>query len=59
MDDIPRQSAELPREHGTVWDKAPAAMTAVEHFLSDYSVVDTAVVEPIAHIWPSQPWGTA
>jgi hypothetical protein len=31
---------------GTIWDKTPAEMTSVEHFLSDYSVVDATVSAP-------------
>jgi hypothetical protein len=51
---------------GTIWDKTPAEMTSVEHFLSDYSVVDPDLsapalpdLVPVAPGPRSRPWGTA
>jgi hypothetical protein len=51
---------------GIIWDKTPAEMTSVEHFLSDYSVVDPALSEPalsepvsVAPAPRSRPWGIA
>ena len=51
---------------GTIWDKTPAEMTSVEHFLSDYSVVDPALSEQVpsepVSVAPaprSRPWGIA
>jgi hypothetical protein len=59
MSEMPHPPFEpLSPEQGTVWDKSPADMTAVEHFLSDYGPLDLAD-ELVPSAPPTWPWGTA
>jgi hypothetical protein len=44
---------------GRAPDKTPAEMTSVEHFLSDYAVVNDPAAAALVPAGPSHPWGTA